>query len=77
MPITRDELGLDLTVSIYEDTGIQIEPWDDNNLLVIFGGPVQRIVVVLDRDDFERLYHLMTPVVGHYDPVPEPVGDLA
>ncbi|MBP2471506.1 hypothetical protein JOF53_000378 [Crossiella equi] len=77
MPIARDEVGLDLTVSVYEDTSIRVEPWDDESLLLVFGGPVQKIVVVLDRDDFERLYRMMTPVVGGQEGAAEPVGDLA
>ncbi|WHT21185.1 hypothetical protein N8J89_09040 [Crossiella sp. CA-258035] len=64
MPITRDELGMDMTISIYDDTSIRVAPWDDENLLLVFGGPVQKIVIVLDRDDFQRLYEEMTSVVS-------------
>ncbi|MCK2238403.1 MULTISPECIES: hypothetical protein [unclassified Crossiella] len=61
---------MDLTVSVYEDTRLDVELHGGETLTLVFGGPVQKIIVSLDWDDFDRLYDLMGPFAGirHREP---------
>ncbi|SDN58707.1 hypothetical protein [Allokutzneria albata] len=55
----RDEAGLDLTLSAFGDIKVRLDPSDDDTVVVVFGGAVQRVRLVMNRADFDRFYRVM------------------
>ncbi|MCK2237826.1 MULTISPECIES: hypothetical protein [unclassified Crossiella] len=54
--VDPDHFYTDCSITVYKNSAIRVESWNDEHLLLAFDGPGQRIVVALDRVDFDRLH---------------------
>ncbi|MCK2237825.1 MULTISPECIES: hypothetical protein [unclassified Crossiella] len=62
--MARDELGMDLEVSVYAESKIIVVAGEDGEVSLGFGGPLVRLKVTMDLEDVERLYDLLTTVLA-------------